>query len=313
VGNLAVGGTGKTPHTEMLIRLFQKEGIKFAALSLGYKRRSKGFLYADKDSTAQMVGDEPCQVKRQFPDAIVAVCKSRVEGIKRIKKDYADVQVVILDDAMQHRQVKPGMTILLTTCDKIVTQDHMLPWGTLRDIPSRYTHADMVMVTKCPENITPIDLSVLKKELRLKPCQWLFFTAYTYGTPLQLSSNEPLKDIPKSGSVLALAGIAKPQPFFDYVKKTYTLAHTFRFADHHNFSKQELDAIAKKVQGMPDGVLFTTEKDAARLADSSLPAEVKERIYYIPIQVNFLNNGEKEFSQKTIQYVRENKKISIFC
>ncbi|MDR1342635.1 MAG: tetraacyldisaccharide 4'-kinase [Prevotellaceae bacterium] len=308
VGNLTVGGTGKTPHVQMLMQLLGKEGVKAAVLSRGYKRKSSGFFYVEKSSTACGVGDEPLQIKRRFPEATVAVCKDRVLGIKKIIGDNPEVKVVILDDAFQHRRVKAGLSIVLTTCDNLATKDYMLPLGRLRDSVSRLAYAEMLVVTKCPHSLKPIDFNVLEKNLKVKPYQHLYFTAYAYGSMVHLATGKPVATL-DGKSVVALAGIANPQPFFDLLSERYTVAQTFRFPDHHHFGARDLSLLEQTMRRRPDSVLVVTEKDAMRLADADVSDELRSKIYYQPIDVQFLNNGQKCFIQKTLSYVRENKRI----
>ncbi|MDR3365465.1 MAG: tetraacyldisaccharide 4'-kinase [Prevotellaceae bacterium] len=308
VGNLAVGGTGKTPHVQMLVQLLSSEGVKVAVLSRGYGRKSKGFLYVEKTSAARSVGDEPLQIKRRFPEVTVAVCKDRVQGAKKIIADNSEVKAIILDDGFQHRRLKAGLSIVLTTYDNLATKDYMLPLGRLRDAASQLHRADMVVVTKCPQNLKPIDFNVLEKDLKIRPYQHLYFTTYAYGSAVHVATGEPAAAL-GAKSVIALAGVADPRPFFDLLKERYTTAQTLRFSDHHRFGARDVRQLESAVQRHPDSVVMTTEKDAMRLADVAMSNELKRKIYYQPIDVQFLNNGQKSFTQKTLSYVRKNKRI----
>jgi tetraacyldisaccharide 4'-kinase len=308
VGNVTVGGTGKTPHVQMLVQLLSSEGVKVAVLSRGYRRKTKGFRYVESANAACEVGDEPLQIKRRFPEVTVAVCKDRLLGVKKIVEDNSEVKVVILDDAFQHRRLKAGLSIVLTTYDNLATKDYMLPLGRLRDVVSQLPRAEMVIVTKCPQNLKPIDFNLLEKELKVRTYQRLYFTTYTYGSVMHMDGGEPVAAL-SAKSVIALAGIANPQPFFDLLKARYTLAQTLRFPDHHCFSARDVRLLENALQRHPDSVVVTTEKDAMRLADAAISDELKRRIYYQPIDVQFLNNGLKSFIQKTLSYVRENKRI----
>ncbi|MDR0687624.1 MAG: tetraacyldisaccharide 4'-kinase [Prevotellaceae bacterium] len=310
VGNLAVGGTGKTPHVQLLLQLLllHSEGIKVATLSRGYRRKSVGFCYVEQSSAACEVGDEPLQIKRRFPQATVAVCKNRALGIKKIIEDNPEVKAVVLDDAFQHRRVKAGLSIVLTTCDNLATKDYMLPLGRLRDSANQLHRAEMVVVTKCPHNLKPIDFNVLEKNLKIRPYQYLYFTTCTYGSMVHLATGKPVAAL-DAKSVIALAGIANPQPFFDRLKERYPLAQTLRFADHHCFSARDLKRLAQAMQRHSGSVVVTTEKDAMRLMDAGMSDELKSKIYYQPIDTQFLNNGQQCFIQKTLSYVRKNKRI----
>ena len=309
VGNLAVGGTGKTPHAQMLAQLLSDEGVQVAVLSRGYGRKSRGFLYVQAASEARRVGDEPLQIKRRFPDVTVAVCKNRVLGVKKIVADNPKVKVVILDDAFQHRRLKAGLSMVLTAYDNLVTKDYMLPLGRLRDAASQLSRAEMVIVTKCPQNLKPIDFNVLEKNLKIRPYQHLYFTTYAYGSMVSMATGEPVAALGAGCGVIALAGIANPQPFFDRLKLRYAPLQTIRLPDHHRFTARDVRRIEKALRQQPNSVIVTTEKDAMRLADASIPHELKSKIYYQPVDVQFLNNGQKSFIQKTLSYVRENKRI----
>jgi tetraacyldisaccharide 4'-kinase len=309
VGNLAVGGTGKTPHVQMLTQLLSDEGLTVAVLSRGYGRKSRGFRYVEKASAAREAGDEPLQIKRRFPNVVVAVCEDRVLGVKKIMADSPKVNVVILDDAFQHRRLKAGLSIVLTTCDNLVTKDYMLPLGRLRDAASQLSRAEMVIVTKCPQSLKPIDFNVLEKNLKIRPYQHLYFTAYAYGSMVRMDTGEPVAAL-NAESVIALAGVANPQPFFDLLRERYSPVQTICLPDHHRFTARDVKQLEKAVQRQPGSVVVTTEKDAMRLADVAIPCELKSKIYYQPLDVQFLNNGQKSFIQKTLSYVRENKRIS---
>jgi tetraacyldisaccharide 4'-kinase len=308
VGNLAVGGTGKTPHVQMLAQLFTEQNLRFAILSRGYKRKSRGFLYVEAGSSAREAGDEALQAKRRFPNAIVAVCENRANAISRLRKDYPDLQAVILDDAFQHRRVKAGLSMLLTTCDSLATKDYMLPLGQLRDSANQLPRAEMVIVTKCPHNLRPIDFNILEKDLKIRPYQHLYFTAYASGEYVHLSSGKVEKAEAKNA--IALAGIANPQAFFEGLKKDFKVVQAFKFGDHHRYAKSDVRRLEKALAAHPQSVVLTTEKDAMRLADTPMSDALREAIYYQPINVEFLNKGQACFTQKIMSYVRENKRIS---
>jgi tetraacyldisaccharide 4'-kinase len=308
VGNVALGGTGKTPHVQMLMQLLDREEIKAAVLSRGYRRRTKGFLYVEKLSTACEVGDEPLQIKRRFPGVTVAVCKDRVFGIQKIVEDDPKIKAIILDDAFQHRRVKAGLSIVLTTCSNLATKDCMFPLGRLRDSAGQLARAEMLVVTKCPKNLKPIDFNVLEKNLKVKAYQYLYFTTCTYGSMVHMATGQPAATL-HGKSVVAFAGIADPQPFFDLLAERCTVVQTLRFADHHHFGAQDVNRLEQALQGFPNSALVTTEKDAMRLADVDMSSELKSKIYYQPVDVQFLNNGQQSFIQKTLSYVRENKRI----
>ena len=271
VGNLAVGGTGKTPHTEYLIRMLSKQ-YTVAVLSRGYKRKTHGFVLADETSTAATIGDEPMQIHRKFPNVPVAVCANRLHGIKQLQKIVPHLQVVILDDALQHRALQCTHTILLTAADNLYVEDHLLPWGYLRDLPYRSLSAQTVIVTKCPQNMKPIDKRVIHNKLHLAPFQNLYFSHIEY---------EPIAEDIKHP--LLVCGIANPQPLIDHIRKQCKRAQVMTFADHHHFTDKDIPRIMQAAEHC-DCVL-TTEKDYERLLLTRLPEALGSKLQSIPIRV----------------------------
>lgn len=272
VGNLSVGGTGKTPHIEWLIRQLGSR-YKVAVLSRGYRRRSRGFVLADEHSTAETLGDECMQLHRKFPNVPVAVCRDRIEGIEQLMKSCPKVQVVLLDDAYQYRRLRCGFYILLTTADRLYTEDRMMPWGRLRDFARQSQKANAVIVTKCPDTMTPIDRRVVSNRLQLPAYQNLFFSGIQY---------QPL---PKFKNALLLTGIARPEYLVQHIGDIPHLS----YPDHHQFTKADIRHIAEAA-GQAD-IVFTTEKDYARLLAIELPDSLKDKLF--PIEINVvLNDGE---------------------
>lgn len=311
VGNLAVGGTGKTPHSILLIEQMKDE-FKVAFLSRGYKRKTSGFLLADENATALTIGDEPMQVHMRFPDIPVAVCEKRVNGVKQLLKRFPDLDCIILDDALQHRQIKPGYVVLLTAYDNLYVKDHMLPYGHLRDSRHSSPRAETIVVTKCPENMTPIDRRMVCLDLAVLPYQHLFFTQMHYGeirpvfdakTDVQLSEC----------SVCLFTGIASPKYVQEYLEQKVNLLKTIAFPDHHSFTKKNFQRIEKEFGAMPseNKILLTTEKDAMRLRSSQhFPEHLKSLVYYLPIEIQVMDNHLDKFIQNIKAYVRENKRNS---
>jgi len=294
VGNLAVGGTGKTPMTAYLVQLLLDHGYHPAVLSRGYKRLTHGFVMADANSTTDSIGDEAMQMHRAFPDVPVAVCENRVRGVRQLRRQLANLDVIILDDAMQHRALRCGYTILLTPYDRLYIDDHMLPWGTLRDLPSRALKADAVVVTKCPDDIRPIDMRVVDNRLHLPTYQQLHFAGISYA-PME-----------QEGTPLVLTGIAQPKYMYEHVKQHYPQAELLAFPDHHRFTPQDIETIMDKVKYF-DFVL-TTEKDIQRLRSTSLVERLSEqhkRLIALPIRVRFCTPNEA-FDRQILRYVREN-------
>lgn len=295
VGNLAVGGTGKTPMVEYLLRLLLDNGYHPAVLSRGYKRKTHGFLLADSMATVETIGDEAMQLHRKFPEVPIAVCESRVRGVKQLQRQLQKLDVVVLDDAMQHRALRCGFTILLTPYDHLYIDDHMLPWGTLRDLPSRALTADAVVVTKCPDSIRPIDMRVVDNRLHLPTFQQLHFAGLSYA-PME-----------QEGTPLVLCGIAQPHYMMRYVSKHYPKAELMAYPDHHHYTPADIDAIMQRAEDF-DFVL-TTEKDIQRLRTTSLVDRLhaqNKRLIALPIRVRFCTPKEL-FDRQILTYVREHK------
>lgn len=310
IGNLAVGGTGKTPHTEFLIRQLS-EKFKTAVLSRGYRRETAGFVLADKNSTAKTIGDEPFQLFSKLPDVAVAVDEKRVRGIENLLKTKPDIQVIMLDDAFQHRHVRPGLSILLTDYANLYTDDFMLPYGALREYRKNSKRADMVVVTKCPEDIQPDEYKSIAWKLKLRQHQQLFFSAFEYGQIYPVFPEmirKPMPEITSETAVLMFTGIVKPELMLNWLKKNTQKVKTRFYPDHHHFDKKDIAEIEKDfidLQG--DKLILTTEKDAARLkSNPHLTDKMKKNLYALPLEVKILNNEQDRFIQKIQDYVRKN-------
>lgn len=310
VGNITVGGTGKTPHTELLIAELRKK-FKVACLSRGYKRKTSGFVLSDSHSTARDIGDEPMQIKNKFPDILVASDGNRVRGIEKLLALEQAPEVIILDDAFQHRYVQADKNIVLVDYNRPVYEDCLLPAGRLRENTSALKRADYIIVTKCPKDLQPIQRRILSKHLKIKPYQQLFFTTIGYGDIQSLSSSSKAEHVtPHPGSsILCVTGIAQPGPYIEYLKTWTPDITTIRYPDHHNFSKKDIEHIEHSFYAIKnkEKYIFTTEKDAVRLKSCELSKELMRHIYYIPVVPVFLND-EKLFLNEISEYVRKNKK-----
>jgi tetraacyldisaccharide 4'-kinase len=318
VGNITVGGTGKTPHTEYLLELLSPE-TKVAMLSRGYKRTSKGFVLADDNADASTIGDEPFQIFRKFKNkALVAVDANRRRGIENILNSPLgnDVGAIVLDDAYQHRFVEPGINILLTDYNRIITHDKMMPVGSLREPAENRKRAHIVIVTKCPDSAQPIDYRLTTKHLNLFPYQNLYFTKYSYEdlTPVFPESVEVKIDKEKLNKekydILVVTGIVSQHYLIDYLKKYTKKVHNIEFADHHVYSDEDIQFISNKFSAIenPKKIIITTEKDASRLiSHPSLSDDIKASLYALPIKVSFLFDQEKNFNEQILGYVRKNK------
>ncbi|GHT71134.1 tetraacyldisaccharide 4'-kinase [Bacteroidia bacterium] len=315
VGNIAVGGTGKTPHTEYLIRLLSPK-IKIAVLSRGYRRKTSGFVLADENSDSSTIGDEPFQIYRKFPEILVAVDANRRRGITNLLALPQDKRpdVILLDDAFQHRYVKPSLSILLIDSNRLLYEDKLLPAGRLREPAKNKSRAEIIIVTKCPEEFKPIDYRVIGKNLDLYPYQSLFFTSFRYGGLTPVFSYGRVNNNPKSLddiklrtiSVLLLAGIASPQGLIKELNKYSKHVDTLIYPDHHAFSNGDLTEIKQKFDALSgeNKIIITTEKDAVRLMDCpNISESVKKALYYLPVEVIFKQEQEYMFKQKIENHV----------
>ena len=319
VGNITVGGTGKTPHVEYLIRLL-KDNFKVAVLSRGYKRKTHGFLRADKNSTVRDIGDEPFQMKTKFPDITIAVDSKRTRGITQLTSGDKDSQpdVILLDDAFQHRYVKPGINIMLVDYHRLIIYDKLLPSGRLREPVKSKDRADIVIITKCPTDMKPMEYRVITKAMSLYPYQQLFFSTHEY-EPLRpaFQNNQTNRSIQslQNHHVLLLSGIASPEQMLIDLQERAGQITPLSFSDHHNFSKKDIMQINEVFAGLPSPkVIITTEKDETRLLNTEgLSDEVKRSLYVLPVRIRFMLDQEETFNKNIISYVRKNSRNSILA
>ena len=319
VGNICAGGAGKTPHIEYLIRLLQQEGIgPIAVLSRGYRRDTKGFLLATTGITSGKLGDESFQLFRKFPEIIVAVDEDRVHGVKKLLALPTPPQVILLDDCFQHRYIKPGLNICLTSYHRIIYQDHVLSAGLLRESEEGMDRADIVIVTKCPKSLRDEEVNDLYARMPISGGQPIYYSGYRYTKLYSLETCLPV-DVDPRREVLIVSGVADPAVMVNYVEKHFRLLDHMSYGDHHRFSYQDLREMQTRLDNVNrDGyctnnsgekpIIITTEKDAARLLDmKSIKPELKERIYYLPTEVFFLDNHAELFNKKVLDYVRKNR------
>lgn len=295
VGNISAGGTGKTPHTEYVIDLLRYK-YHIGMLSRGYKRKTKGFVLATSRSTPLDIGDEPYQIYQKFGrDISVAVCEDRCTGIEELLRLDPRINLIVLDDAFQHRYVKPSVSIVLTEFNNPVFFDKLLPLGRLREPAKAIYRADMVVVTKCPPQLKAIEYRIFKNNLKLFPYQKLFFSRFNY-TSLRPLFPDIRKDAPHMSwlgpddTVLVLSGIANPKPLVRYLKGFKASIKVKVFPDHHNFNRKDLDAITKRFNELEgkQKIIVTTEKDAVRLINNPyFPHKLKPHIFYQPVDVTF--------------------------
>jgi len=316
VGNITVGGTGKTPHVEYLIRLLQDK-FRVAVLSRGYKRKSRGFVIANEESTVKDIVDEPYQMKQKFPHVTVAVDKNRHNGINKLTEGEAGkkIDVVLLDDAFQHRYVKPGINILLVDYHRLIIYDKLLPAGRLREPLSGKDRADIVIVTKCPRDLKPMEFRVITKAMCLYPYQHLYFTMLDYDAlrPIYCGEERPLDTISADDHILLLTGIASPRQMIVDLSPYSTHIQPLTFGDHHTFTARDVEKINETFADMPGPkLIITTEKDATRLFGlKGLSKEVRHNIYTLPVKIEFMLGQEETFNENIIGYVRKNSRNSI--
>ena len=306
IGNLNLGGTGKTPHTEYLVRLL-KASYRVATLSRGYGRKTKGFKLAEQTSTYEDLGDEPLQYFKKFPDIQVAVDEDRVEGVRRLLKSKKELEVILLDDAFQHRRIQAGLNILLTEYQHLYCDDYLVPTGTLRDVMSAAKRASIIVISKSPKDLSESEKRQIISKLMPSAQQKVFFSHLEY-EPLQ-SLNEAANQISIEtvDSVLAFCGIAHPDPFVEELKRRYKTVDFLSFADHHVYTKDDVETLMKRFDNLGDAkkIIVTTEKDAARLTNSPYLCQFEGTpLYELPIAVRF--REEEKFNEEILNYVQQN-------
>ena len=320
VGNLSVGGTGKTPHIEYLIRLLNShvkddktETTNLATLSRGYKRKTTGFLIANENSTALQVGDEPLQFKKKFPWLCVSVSEDRTKGVHYLLDEFPEINTILLDDAFQHRKIKPDISILLTDYYNLYTDDYVVPCGRLREFKSGSSRADIIIVTKTPKLFTPLERRIVKEQLQPETYQNVYFSYIEYGkfTPLLKSPTNISNDyyFDNQYFVILVTGIAKPQPLVEYIKsKTKNFQHIM-FEDHHTYTTEDI----KKIKNLFDNIavenkiVLTTEKDAMRFYEKPLSDLIIDLpMFYVPIEIKFHEKDNELFDNQILEHVKRN-------
>jgi tetraacyldisaccharide 4'-kinase len=318
VGNITAGGTGKTPHVEYLVKLLKDE-FNVAVLSRGYKRRTRHFILAGPESGVQDIGDEPVQIKQKFPDVQVAVDRKRVNGVQQLMAKIPDLDVVLLDDAYQHRRIKPGLSILLIDFHRPIMEDRLLPVGRLREKAYEKRRANIILVTKCPDRLKPIERRLIAKDASLYAFQHLYFTKLGYREPVPVfmdaSPEISLSEIKAcSPAILMVTGIANPRLYKRHLRSISTRITEMIFPDHHSFSQRDINQILQAYSNLEGEYrfIFTTEKDATRLRKfSNIDLEIKNRLFYVPIETEFLNEDNENFNYQILKYVKNNKRDSI--
>jgi len=306
VGNLAVGGTGKSPMVEYLVKHL-KSRFKVATLSRGYKRKTKGYALATDESTAIEIGDEPMQFHLKFPEVPVAVGEERLDAIPQLLHDKPDTQAIILDDAFQHRIINAGLNILLTDYSNLFTRDFFLPTGDLRDLRSSYKRAQVIIVTKCRTDLSEQERKKIVKEINPLSHQRVFFTCISYGTPYHITRRD-FRFFDEKTEVLLVTGIANPRPLKIFLEERVEAYYMMSYGDHHIFSMLDWKDIQKRFNAMQAGkkIILTTEKDAMRLLKFSQEMNVMP-FYVLPIEHKFLFNQENEFNDIVIRFIQNFK------
>jgi len=313
IGNITVGGTGKTPHVEYLIELL-KNKYKVATLSRGYKRKTKGFRLVELDSTVAEAGDEPLQIKNKFPEVTVSVSEDRVMGVEHLlQQNSTDVpDVILLDDAFQHRRITPGINILLIDYNRQIKDDHLLPYGRLREGRYQARRANIVIFSKCPDEVTPIMRRILQNDIHLLPYQKLYFTKLEYGKLVPAFGGKRLGKVfyeECKYTILLVTGIASPKLMYNYLKEFTDHIETLTFPDHYDYREADILKIENRFEAMQaeKKIIVTTEKDVMRLRNIELVEKLKTSIYYLPVKVRFLEEEKKSFNKRIFNYVGENK------
>lgn len=309
VGNLAVGGTGKSPMVEYLIRLLQNH-YTIATLSRGYKRKTKGYALANENTTALEIGDEPMQFHTKFPDVAVAVGEERLEAIPQLLHDKPATRAIILDDAFQHRYVNAGLNILLTECSNLFYNDWFLPSGDLRDQRKSYKRAQIIIVTKCPYNMSPEEKEKITKRINLTKTQHLFFTSLQYGKPYHILTKQPVSLTQKT-SVLLVCGIANPKPLKKYIAECTAAYDELLYNDHHIFTIDDFRKIKQHFNTMQGDykIIITTEKDAVRL--HKFEEELKQLpLCVLPVKPQFLFGEEEKFNEMVRGFIDGYKMVN---
>lgn len=303
VGNITVGGTGKTPAVEMLVGYYSKTH-NVAVVSRGYGRNTKGYVEVSVEDSYIKVGDEPLQIKRKYPNVPVVVCEKRAYAVARIREEMPDVNMIIMDDGFQHRHIKPYLNIIMVDATRPVERDHLLPYGQLRDtIPSLH-RAHYFIVTKCPEDMSPIDMRIQRKVLTFKPSQQVFFTRFRRSVMRTLVEDRPMP-LPAGSKIIAMSGIGNSDVFNEELRGRFNVVETLDFDDHHTYRLGDLALMQKALERNPDAVIVTTEKDAIKLFNSRrIPSEVSSRILYESVDIQFVEDAAEFFAKldKDIKY-----------
>ncbi len=308
VGNLSMGGTGKTPHVEYLIRLL-RNNFRLATLSRGYGRKTKGFVLATQADDSYIIGDESKQYLSKFDTVSVAVCESRVSGVRQLLNLIFDLECIILDDGFQHRSIKPGLSVLLTDYYSLYANDYILPTGNLREFRSGANRADIIVVTKTPKILSPITRRSIEEQLKLRTNQNLFFSYLKYGLAVPLTDAAIQNPMDNISTIFLFAGIANVYPLEVHLKHQSNEVIVMKFTDHHDFTLADIEKIKSTFQNIytKNKVMMTTEKDVMRLQAAKLIDILNDiPLYFVPVQVEFHKEDKIKFNKQIIEYVSKN-------
>ncbi len=303
IGNITVGGTGKSPMSELLLEELSPKH-KIAILSRGYGRKSRGYIEVKEEDNYLNVGDEPLQIKRKYSDVVVVVCEKRVEGVRRIIEEHPEIELIVMDDGFQHRYVKPWINIIMVDARRPISSDEPLPLGSLRDTPHALHRASYFVVTKCPESMTQSERKKMREELIVEPDQRVYFSRI-----VNLDPTATYPDIAPpfdpSASVVAMAGIGNPKPLLETLRDRYKVVEELIYRDHHSYTPEDIERITRRLEEKPNSVIVTTEKDSIKfLASDDITQIIKERLYYTPIRIKFIDGEPTEMLTKIKNYVR---------
>jgi len=303
IGNITVGGTGKTPLCEMVLEYMSRRR-RVALLSRGYGRTTRGYLEVEATSSYREVGDEPLQIKRKFPGVLVVVCEKRAEAIRRIRAEHPGIDLIVMDDGFQHRYVEPKVNVVVVDATRPIQEDRMLPAGSLRDHPSQLLRASYFVVTKCPAEMSPMDRRILRKVLIEAAYQSIYFTRMEPFRPCPVFAGEA-DPCPDYGSeMIVLSGIGNPEPFLRTMQERYRVVGELTFEDHHVYRVRDMRQLGALLESHPAASVITTEKDAVKFAGSSkVPPFIRKKLYYQPINISFIEDSATDFLQKLEQDV----------
>ena len=310
VGNITVGGTGKTPTAEYLLAML-KPHYNVAILSRGYGRRTKGYREVQVTDHYSDVGDEPLLLKLKFQDNVIVVCEDRVEGIERIRKEHPEVSLIVMDDGFQHRSVKAKVNILLVDSTRPIDSDNMLPLGRLRDLPSRLSAAHMFIVTKCSDTMTPIDKRLWYNKLRSIAYQTVYFTRIKSPMIEPLFHFEEREEVNYGQHAILMTGIGNPRPFIQDAETKFNVVDKLIFRDHHDFTAEDMKKLYNKLRNHPRAVVIMTEKDAVRLRSARLPEQLMRAMYYQPISLSFVEGPDHDFAGRLLEEIRYEDKRQV--